>query len=80
MAENEKRWEAQANKLLKGRRIVGVRFMTAEEAEDSGFMSRPPVIVLDNGVAIFPMADDEGNDAGALATTSKDLPTIPVFQ
>ena len=33
--------------------------MDEQEAEDSGFDSRPIVLVLDDGFAIYPMQDDE---------------------
>ena len=44
-----------------------------------GWYKRPLLITLDDGKVIFPMADDEGNNGGAMGTTYKDLPTIPVL-
>lgn len=76
---NEARWTKDVAKLLVGRKIVSVRYMTAAEADQCDFHSRPIVIELDNGIALYPMADDEGNDGGALATTAETLPTIGVF-
>jgi len=73
------RWEAEARKLLVGRTIAAVRYMTEEESEDSDFDSSPIVIIFDDGSYIFPMRDDEGNDAGALATSNEDTPTLPVI-
>jgi hypothetical protein len=36
------------------------------------------VLTLDDGTQLYPAADDEGNNAGALFTTLADLDTIPV--
>ena len=41
--------------------------------------NRPVRIILEDGTNIFPMRDDEGNDGGAMFTTYKDLPCIPVI-
>lgn len=72
-------WEERVKKALVGRTIVGVEWMTEEEAGESGWYSRPPILILDDGHSIYPMADDEGNNGGALATTYEDLSTVPVF-
>lgn len=53
--------------------------MSDEEVADCGFDSSGIVIIFDDGSYIFPMSDDEGNDAGAIATSNEDLPTIPVI-
>lgn len=73
-----KSWEDAAKKLLVGRKIVGVRYMTDKEASSYAWFSKPIVLVLDNGVAIFPSKDDEGNDGGALFTTDDKIDGIPV--
>ena len=52
--------------------------MTNEERLEIGWDSRPLCMQLDNGTWIFPMADDEGNDGGALAVGNDE--TLPVFQ
>lgn len=75
----EKNWIERSEKVLLGRRILKVRYMTQKEAEEMGWENRAIVIGLDNGTVIFPSMDDEGNNAGAIFTTDKDLPTIPVF-
>ena len=72
-------WASEARKILVGRTIAAVRYMTEEEAADSDFDSSPIVIIFDDGSYIFPMRDDEGNDAGALATSNEDTPTLPVI-
>ena len=78
MTDTEKKWTEIA-KMLKGRTIVGVRYMCEEEAEDQDWYSRPIVMFLDNGEYIFPMADDEGNNGGALATSYDDHDLLPVI-
>lgn len=78
-AELTKRWETVASNLLLNRKIVGVRYMTAAEADDHGWYTRCVVIKLDNGVLIYPSADDEGNAAGALFTTDPNEQTLPVL-
>ena len=78
-ADLKKIWSRHAAKLLKGRRIVDVRYMTAKEQVDIDFRRASIVLILDNGHAIFPSMDDEGNDAGAMFTTFEELPIIPVM-
>ena len=72
-------WEKRISKLLVNRKIVEVRYLTSEEAENSGWSNHPIVMILDNGHWILPMSDDEGNDGGAMATSFKSEPTIPVI-
>ena len=60
-----------------GKKIVKVEWMTEGESENIGWYSRPVCIQLDDGTWIFPMADDEGNDGGALAVGESE--TLPVF-
>lgn len=69
-----------AEALLVGRRIVGVRFLTDEEQRSLYWFRKAPVIELDDGNFLFPSADDEGNDAGALFTSFEQLLTIPVLR
>jgi hypothetical protein len=76
MSDVEKRWTEIA-KMLEGRTIVHVRYLTEEEAED--WFGRPVVMFLDNGEYIIPIADDEGNDGGALATSYEDHSVLPVM-
>ena len=52
--------------FLYGKKIVGVRYLTQEETEASGWYSSPIVIELSDGSALIPQSDDEGNDGGAL--------------
>ncbi|MEM9281832.1 MAG: hypothetical protein AAGA96_08400 [Verrucomicrobiota bacterium] len=71
-------WELKAKKLLVGRKIQSVRYMTVEEAEEWMFTSRPLVLKLDNGLFLIPLSDDEGNDGGALFTTDPEVEVLPV--
>lgn len=73
-------WEKDVKDLLVGKKIVKVEWMSNKEAEDCGWYSRPIALLLDSGVWIYPMRDDEGNDGGALATSADNMPVIPVFQ
>lgn len=74
-----KQWTQSASELLLNRKIVQVRYMTEGERKDMGWYSRPVAFLLDNGIWVFPSADDEGNDGGALFTTDKNLSVIPVL-
>lgn len=67
-------------KRLVGRKIVAISYLSHDEAAEIGWSKRPVVLHLDDGTAIFPMCDDEGNDGGALATGYDDLPTVPVMR
>ena len=77
--ELQKQWEKDIAEKLIGRTIAKVEYMSKFEAEDYGWYKRPIIITLDDGKILSPMADDEGNNGGAIATTYKDLPTIPVL-
>ena len=46
-------------------------------SERKWWSKSPVVIELDDGIHLIPMSDDEGNDAGAIATNLDDLPIIP---
>ena len=69
-----KRCEEYAAQHLVGRRIVEARYMTPKEVKTLMWNRAALVLVLDDGTAIYPQCDDEGNDAGALAgiSTVKD--------
>lgn len=59
-----------ANAYPIGRKIVGIRYMTAQEMKEEEWaqtMHGPPtVIVLDDGGLIFASRDEEGNGPGAI--------------
>jgi len=58
-------WAAKLKPLV-GRTIVGVRYLDAAEVSSLGIAHHPVCLQLDDGALLWPMADDEGNDAGAL--------------
>ena len=83
------KWIRIGEELYVGQTIVGVRYLTAKEADINGFDQRSPVLVLSNGMEITPLQDDEGNSGGALGqilTWEGDaqsycgsiLPTVPL--
>lgn len=80
LLDNETRWTRIAHDQLVGRRIKAVRYMTETERKNMGWAHRPVVIELDNGHLVWPAADDEGNDAGVLNTTSEYQPVLPVMR
>ena len=76
MKTYEKDRETKARKRFLGKKITSVRWMTEKEAEDNGWHSRPIVLIFNDNTWICPMADDEGNDGGAVADGNE---TWPVF-
>ena len=75
----KKKWQDRAEKILLGRKIVKVEWLTDKECEDSGWYNKPICMLLDDGTWIYPSKDDEGNDGGALFTTSKVESCLPVM-
>ena len=75
----KKQWVDEVSAKLVGRKIVKVRYMSKDEVKDYGWYNAAVLIKLDDGTTLYPMSDDEGNNAGSLATTNKDLPVIPVI-
>ena len=74
-----KEWEKEISEFLVGKTIKKIEYLTEQEANECGWNQIPLVIIFDDNSYIFPMADDEGNNGGAIATSSKELPTIPVM-
>ena len=81
-AEQVYRWQKKIEKQLCGRTIVAVRYMTPQEAESSYWCYQPILLILDDGTAICPMSDDEGNEAGSIACMGDnvEVETIPVMR
>ena len=52
--------------------------MTSEEAEKSGWYSRPIIIFFTDGTHIIPLRDDEGNDGGSVEGSIDEL-SFPVL-
>ena len=75
----EQEWTDKISKLLVGKKITAVEYMSEAEAKEQGWYRRPIQIQLDNGTWLTPSQDDEGNDGGSLFTNVKELPTIPVL-
>ena len=65
-ATTVKGWNTRMTRALVGKKIQTVRYMTSEEAKESGWSKQPLLIQLDDGLTIIPLQDDEGNDAGSL--------------
>ena len=54
--------------------------MTPEEAKESYWDYQPVLLILDDGTAVCPMSDSEGNQAGALCHLGGENETIPEFR
>ena len=65
-------WNDRMAKVLVGKQITAVRYMTSKEANDSGWYKRPLIIELSDGTQIIPLKDDEGNDGGSLEFCGRD--------
>ena len=76
----EETWNKHAQKLLEGKKIVSVRYMSEKEAEENDLESRPLSFQLDDGTIVIPLSDDEGYNGGSLQLMKKKefflLPTI----
>ena len=59
-------------KLLKGKTIKRVDYLTDDEVKEMYWHSKAPVIEFTDGSCLYPMRDDEGNDAGSLSYISED--------
>ena len=77
---HEDTWTKRGADALVGRKIVGFRYLDELEMDGLGWDYSAPVLVLDDGNVLFPSADDEGNNAGAMFTTIEGLETIPVMR
>jgi hypothetical protein len=75
----KKQWAGEVSAKLIGRKITAVRYMTDAEVKSFCWCNAAVVIQLDDGTLLYPQADDEGNNAGAIATSHDDLPVIPVI-
>ena len=76
----KKKWQDKAEKILLGKHIIKVEWMTDKECEEMMWDSKPVCFLLDDGTWIYPSADDEGNNGGALFTTSKVVNCLPVMR
>jgi hypothetical protein len=77
----ENYWTEIAKHLLINKKIIDVRYMTKEEANEMGWYKRPLVFVLDDKTLCLLSMDDEGNDGGSLFFQNEEnnngiLPTL----
>lgn len=70
-SEVRARWISKASSVLLGRTITAIDYLNENECDEMGWYSAPVVITLDDGTHIYPVADDEGNDGGALHYNKK---------
>lgn len=75
----EQEWTDKARKLLVGKTIAEVRYLTDEEQKALDWYSKGITIFFEDGSYIFPSKDGEGNNAGALFTSDNDLEVIPAI-
>ena len=74
----EQYWKKVAQDLLVGRTIVAARYLYSREAKRLGWNTRSVIFELDDGTLLWPSMDDEGNGAGAMFTSDRNQPTLPV--
>jgi hypothetical protein len=72
-------WGEKAKALLLHKRIVNVRYLTQEEADDMGWDERTVAFQTQDGLWFFPSRDDEGNGGGALFTSDEKQSCLPVI-
>ena len=77
--ELKKKWSAAISKILVGKTIKEIRYLTDQEQEQFDWLDSAVVIIFTDGSWIIPMSDDEGNNAGALQPSNPELETIPVI-
>ncbi len=75
----EAQWIEKIGKFLIGKTVKSVSYLSEKETKALGWYSRALVIEFEDGSQIIPSQDDEGNGPGALFTSDKDLPVIPVI-
>ena len=79
-AETTYRWHKKIEKQLCGKKIVAIRYMTPQEAEDNNWDYQPIMLILDDGTALCPAADDELNNGGSLVHFGGEQEVIPVMR
>lgn len=60
-----------ANLLLKGKKIVDIRYASEEEVEAMGWSEDFIVFTMEDGTMFYPSKDHEGNDAGVIFLQEK---------
>jgi len=66
------KWVKEAERLLKGRTIVGVRYLDEEEIGSLAWHERAMVLQLDDGTIIYPGRDCAPNGPGTLVGNTRD--------
>ena len=79
-AEQRYKWQKKIEKQLCGKKIVFVRYMRPDEAESNYLDYQPIMLILDDGTALCPAADDELNNAGSLVHFGGEQEVIPVMR
>ena len=79
-AEQRYRWQKKIEKQLCGKKIVFVLYMRPDEAESNYWDYQPIMLILDDGTALCPAADDELNNAGSLVHFGGEQEVIPVMR
>ena len=77
MIEQKCFWTDAAARVLLGRTIVRVEYMSPDDRDANYWTHRGLVIYLDDGTQVSAMVDEEGNDAGAFWTTHPDHGILP---
>ena len=77
-------WANSIAPHLVGRKIIGVEWQSDEDKEAFGFYNSAVKILVENGkdgdpIVLTAMRDDEGNDAGAIATNIVGIEILPVI-
>lgn len=76
---NQRQWISEIEAKLVGKKITGIRYMSAREVEHFGWYDKAVIIQLEDGGELMASADDEGNNAGAIFTNYEGLEVIPVM-
>ena len=66
----EEYWTKKAEKVLLGKIIVKVEYLSKETVDDWGWYKRPIMFTLNDGTTVIAQMDDEGNDGGVLVSTN----------
>ena len=69
-------WQARLQPLV-GRTIIAVRYLEEDEQLAMAIPHTSVVLQLDDGTLLWPMADPEGNDGGALFIQPAKTSTLP---
>ena len=77
------KWTKEAENNLVGCKVIKVEYMKDEELDDLMWYKSPLCMLMQrpNGTKfwMYPSADDEGNDGGAIFTTIKKYPCAPTL-